>query len=264
VEVSTGDALAAAVANAAVRLILLRGPAHGGGDDGQGTYILPSRCTIDATRTLDISCVPSSSKDGASAGQRGVRIVGPWKVLNHSRFTVTGVTLEGVPHPRWKRPVISAMNASTVTLRDCCVRGGREGIHLAGKSHGLIWNTTFTDNARGIFESFECGVQMRGCTFAENLFHHVLLGDHALQTSPAAREARIRDVAAGNNTFDTAPPGTSPFAAAAKNESGTVSRADVCFDYNPVKDRHSALYTRGIAHELPKPLRSAGLVDPTW
>jgi hypothetical protein len=142
VEVSTGDALAAAVANAAVRLILLRGPVQGGGDDGQGTYMLPSRCTIDATRTLDISCVPSSSKDGASGKQRGVRIVGPWKVLNHSRFTVTGVTLEGVPHPRWKRPVISAMNASTVTLRDCCVRGGREGIHLAGKSHGLIWNTT--------------------------------------------------------------------------------------------------------------------------
>ena len=80
--------------------------------------------------------------------------------------------------PLRSSPAVSGKGAGTlVTLSNCIITGGREGLHLSGRSSALCRRCTFVGNVRGIFESFQCTATVTdGCVFIGNGFHMVLLG----------------------------------------------------------------------------------------
>jgi len=170
--------------------------------------------------------------------KHSVEIYGPGSITCNLKLTQnTALYLHNVrliAHDS-SRPVIDA-HGGTVSLVDCIVEDGRDGVYLSGGAHLRDERTTYTNNKRGVFRGFRCKWTPKHSTFRHNIFHAVTLGESH------DRVGQLQDA-------------------------GVVfvgGRGDVVFQYNPVADHYGEVFKHGSVIVLTEEEATLNLVDPTW
>jgi hypothetical protein len=177
--------------------------------------------------------------DGRSrvlTGGCGSTLVGSIALKNGSELSARGLNFIGMS---LDDPVIAA-SSSMVTLADCVVCNGRDGVHLSGASTAALSRCRVDDNVRGVFESARCAVTLEQCKLENNTFHMVLLG------KPGGDPVKLNasQIAAGN-TF-------------------RGGRGCVAAMYNPITDTYGAVAKGGAAVMLSEDESTTNLVDPAY
>ncbi|MDP2060225.1 MAG: hypothetical protein Q8J97_10825 [Flavobacteriaceae bacterium] len=171
--------------------------------------------------------------------QPRVHVIGGLSVERGGRLFATGIefTASSIDAPC----VSVSGKESFVSLTNCALRGGRDGVFVSGGAACHMSSCDIADNIRGVFESFKCRVRGTRCRFTRNHYHCVLLGTRHQQ-----------DLLALDHQFPEC-------------EFGQLgSKGDVVFDYNPVADLYSKVYQGGVCVVLTESSSTEGLAQSTF
>lgn len=211
------------------------------------------RVTLVRGQRYNLLPVPFHLKDAhiAISGEEGTVVEGSWKLVQCA-VDVSGVRLVGTSP---SLPVIDASSQSSVSLQDCTLEGGRDGVYLSLSSNANLDRCVVQQNIRGLFEGHHCRASCRGSTFRNNFFHCVWL-------SKPASHSRVKDFVSPpqSNVFDADEHGSS----SSDDDEVRKCRGDVAFQYNPVEDSYADVLKNGKPVVLTSEQSTTNLSDPSW